>query len=98
MASFRSSSTLEAPGLSRRKANNALASSTYVFIYRACLPRDVPFPRWPKGPARLPGTPDAIDILLGDGLQDDTAELVFQKLNLRTRFDLMFAAKLRRNH
>src|SRR5207302_8338094 len=43
-------------------------------------------------------TSDPIDVLVGDGLQDDAPELVFQNLNLGAGFDLVFAAKLRWNH
>src|SRR5208282_2794897 len=41
---------------------------------------------------------DAINVLFGDGLQDDAAELVLQKLNPGAGFDLMLAAKRSWNH
>ena len=39
-----------------------------------------------------------IDVVLGDGLQDDTAELVRQDLDLDTGLNLMLTAKRGRNH
>ena len=42
--------------------------------------------------------PDPADILIGVGLQDNAAELIFQNLYLSPRFDLMFSAKRGRDH
>src|SRR5258708_23868256 len=41
---------------------------------------------------------NTIDVLVGDGLQDDAAELVFKNLHLRARFNPMLAAQLYRNY
>ena len=43
-------------------------------------------------------TPDAVDIVVGDGLEDYAAELIFEDVNLRARFDLVLAAQFRRDY
>src|SRR5207247_7831894 len=40
----------------------------------------------------------AVDVVLSDGLQDNAAKLVFQKLDLGASGDPVFAAQFRRNH
>src|ERR1700689_1828486 len=40
---------------------------------------------------------DAIDVIFGDGLQDDAAELVLKDPDLGAGFNLVLAAKLGRN-
>ena len=40
----------------------------------------------------------AVDVVLSDGLQDNAAKLVFQKLDLGASGDPVFATQFRRNH
>jgi hypothetical protein len=42
--------------------------------------------------------PDTIDVLHGERLEDDAAELILKNPNLRASFDLVLAAELRRDH
>src|SRR5712692_8060098 len=49
---------------------------------------------WPVGEAAH----DAVHVVLRDGLQDNTAKLVFEKLHLGAGFNPMFAAKFGWNH
>lgn len=56
------------------------------------------FPESKKIRAICQESPYTVDVILGDGLQDDTAEMVFRNMDLRTSFNLVFTTEFRRNY
>lgn len=56
------------------------------------------FPESKKIRAIRQESPYTVDVILGDGLQDDTAEVIFRNMHLRASLNPVFAAKLRWDH